>query len=89
MRDSPEDNGLYCFIDATRPCDAACMAYQTYVPGDKMPELGSQQQQCLLLCATHRLSKHVTVIAKILNDERSKKSMPGADPMAGLGRTPR
>jgi hypothetical protein len=62
------------------------MAYQTFVPGDKMPELQEQQQRCLLLCAAHRSSKHVAVIAKILNDERSKKAMPGADPMAGLGR---
>jgi hypothetical protein len=70
IEDNPEDRpeGLEkmdCFIDATRLCNASCMAYVTYPLGGPK-ELSQMQSHCALLLFGERISRHVTIIASTL-----------------------
>ena len=69
-------DGLVCFMDGRRPCDAACMAYTTTsTPGEEMSD---QQGHCTLLVAASRVGKHMVIIAsmmqtKLLQDRKDKE----------------
>lgn len=56
-----KENGLYCFKDANRPCNADCMAYQTFPP--EGPDYDGQWAHCRELVYMHRAGKHLTILA--------------------------
>lgn len=58
------DTDLFCFSDATRPCNSSCVAYLLVQPeGDDYKE--QPWAQCLLLVNAHRSGKHLTVLASV------------------------
>lgn len=59
-----------CFKDASRLCNAACMAYLTTVP--KGPDyIGEQWAHCLELVSLHRSGKHLALIASSVSTEQA------------------
>lgn len=85
-------NSLDCFIDATRICNASCMAYVTSPRGDPK-ELNQQQGHCALLLFGERAARHLTVLASTLassegrrktaeQDRQREKSMAPTGPFA-------
>ena len=65
------DNGLFCFLDADRPCSGECMAYTTALT--ESPALTVQQKNCTLLVSADRLSRSLLMVAKV-----NKKQMEDA-----------
>lgn len=69
-----EGNGLYCFLNANRPCGADCMAFVAAPDG---PDYQDQQwANCLLLVNAHRGGKHLVVLAASANEmlQHSKRT---------------
>lgn len=59
-----DDTDLFCFSDATRPCNSSCVAYLLVQPeGDDYRE--QPWAQCLVLVNAHRSGKHLTVLASV------------------------
>ncbi len=90
--------GLLCFLNDTRECAAACMAWITHPQGCG-PELNELQSHCLLLTGVERLARHTTIIASLLSDSEKKrrtaeadkqreKAMPGPVPIQPRGQSP-
>ncbi len=59
-----DDTDLFCYSDATRPCNSSCVAYLLVQPdGDDYKE--QPWAQCLVLVNAHRSGKHLTVLASV------------------------
>jgi hypothetical protein len=86
MESSPAENGLFCFIDHTRPCGADCMAYTTN-PSES-PVLNIQQKNCSLLVTADRLSRGVQWLVQInrksREDEERRNAPKPPDPRGGM-----
>jgi hypothetical protein len=78
--ESPEEPklGLLCFLNDTRECNASCMSYITY-PAGCAPEFCETQSHCMLLVSAERMSRHLTIIASLLNDGEKKRRIAEAD----------
>ena len=61
--EKPEDaTGRYCFIDASRPCTAECMAFLAARPPG--PDyIGEQWAKCSLIVNLHKVGKHAVALA--------------------------
>lgn len=57
------ENAVFCFLDASRPCTAECMAFLPARPEGEDYE-GQTFAACSLLVNAHKLGKHLTVIAQ-------------------------
>ena len=62
--------GLYCFLNGDRSCGPDCMAFRTgpvegsdYTAPDGSPH---QWTACMLLVHSHKLSKHVVLVANMM-----------------------
>lgn len=56
-----DHNGLFCFLNAQRPCGPDCMAFVAPLDG---PDYKDQQwANCLLLTNAHRGGKHLVLLA--------------------------
>ena len=76
--DDNKGNGLFCFIDNTRPCAADCMAYQVEPPAG--PDYrGQQWANCLLLINAHRVGKHLTILAQATDGLIRRSQVQAAD----------
>ena len=69
---------LFCFLDASRPCDSECMAYLTARP-EGMDYKGQPWSQCILLVNAHRGGKHLTVLASMGADIMKHLKIKAAD----------
>ena len=74
------ENGLFCFLNSSRPCSSECMAY-TVTPTES-PTLGDQQKNCVLIVGVERLGRFSGAIMTLLKNKtadevrRSHKSPP-------------
>ena len=56
------DGDLFCYLDASRPCNATCVAYLVVQPsGEDYRE--QPWAQCIMLVNAHRSGKHLTILA--------------------------
>lgn len=78
LEDEPEKNGLYCFLDMSRPCGPDCMSYLSERP-EGTDYQGNQWSQCLLLVSAHRGAKHLTILASVTDGLLKKTRMQTAD----------
>ena len=76
--DDDPTNGLFCFIDQSRPCGPDCMSFITH-PRTPNKELSQQQQNCVLLSSIERGSRHLTIIAATMDGVRKAKRTVAAD----------
>ena len=60
--DDDNKNGLICWMNMNRPCGADCMAYLSSPPEGK--DYIGQWAHCQFLVDSHRLSKHVAILAQ-------------------------
>jgi hypothetical protein len=65
----PEPDQLFCYRDASRPCNASCVAFLGFgeepteiVKGSTVP-LPGKTGRCALLVSAHRTGKHLTILA--------------------------
>ena len=82
----PSTNGLYCFIDADRPCSPECMAYTSQQ--SESPTLGMQQKNCSLIVGVERLGRFAGGIVQLLkraqsDAQREAGTKPPPSPMGG------
>lgn len=78
FKDPDPKTGLYCFLDQTRECNAACMAYDDDPPtGDGYT--GKQFSNCRLLVAGHRAGKHLVILAEMARDMTTRARNEAAD----------
>jgi len=70
--DLKEDDVLYCFLDAQRPCSAECMAYQTRPPPNK--HLPPVQARCVLVRGMETASRGVNILAMLGAEGASDKA---------------
>jgi hypothetical protein len=70
--------GLLCFLNDTRECNAACMAFITH-PAGAGPELVDAQAHCLLLQSIERIGRHTTIIASLLSAGEKRQRTSAAD----------
>lgn len=69
--------GLDCFLDASRPCTATCMAWQLPPEG---PDYKDQHwASCLLLVNAHRLGKHQVLLARSADEALRVRKNQAAD----------
>jgi hypothetical protein len=61
-----DGTGLYCFANQNTCCSPTCMAYAS-CPPDGPDYVGQQWARCLLLLNAHKVSKHVVIIANVLD----------------------
>lgn len=85
--EAPHGSGLYCFIDATRPCESECMAFLLAQPEGNDYQ-GQQWSKCALLVNLHKMGKHAVALAgqgdslvrhfrvKAADDSRAKQPLP-------------
>lgn len=66
-----EKTGLYCFITSDRACGAECMAYAAPPPGQDYKD--QQWANCKILTSLHQASKHVALIARVVDSESADK----------------
>ena len=66
MDDDTKKNGLYCFLDISRPCGSDCMAYTTHTVQPKNTELGEQGRNCSMLVNIERIGIHSVILASML-----------------------
>ena len=72
-----DPEGLICFLDVGRPCEASCMAYITPPDG---PDYQDQQfANCMLLVNAHRAGKHLVVLAMVGGELVKKNKTEAAD----------
>jgi hypothetical protein len=82
MDDGEEKEHAYCFLNSERACGADCMAYQTVaVDGvDYQTPDGRRKQwaACMLLIHSHKIAKHLTLLANIANtaEHRAAQTPP-------------
>lgn len=62
ITDPPSGTGLYCFMDAARPCGSDCMSFLVVQPEGKDYE-SQQWARCLLLVNAHKIGKHAVALA--------------------------
>lgn len=82
----PSENGLFCFIDAGRPCSAECMAFTNLE--SESPNLGPQQKNCSVIVGVERLGRFAGGIMQLLkrsqsDAQREASSKPPPSPMGG------
>jgi len=63
MKEDDSKNGLVCFMSATRPCGADCMAFSAEQPEGH--EYIGQWSNCRLLTSMHKGAKHLTILATV------------------------
>jgi len=69
---------LFCFLDATRMCNMACVSFLIVRPEGKDYE-GQPFACCSLLVSAHRSGKHLTVLAQIGADVLKHNRIKTAD----------
>jgi hypothetical protein len=74
--DDPKE-GLICFRDAARVCGADCMAYELAPPGPDYDD--KQWATCMLLVNTHRVGKHLVVLASVGSELLKRAKNESAD----------
>jgi len=83
--DEPEEesevgvNQLYCFLDETRLCNAACVAWKTHPKESQRSELSEFQTHCVLLHNVERLGRNVTIAASALSSSVTREKTREAD----------
>lgn len=79
-------DGLVCFLDCRRPCDATCAAYTTAnMAGD---ELSEQQGHCSLLVSLNRMGKHAVIIASMMQSRMLQERKEREDKVRSLQNIP-
>jgi hypothetical protein len=80
-----DDERLFCYRDQNRQCDATCVAYLVTRPeGDDYAN--APWAQCVELTSAHRSAKHLTILAKLV-DDRNKKDHIRSQDLARVGST--
>jgi hypothetical protein len=77
----PPETGLYCFLDAKRPCGASCMAFVTH-PNHKTvaaSELSEQQIHCALITGVERTGRNLVMLASSASGILKKQSIKETD----------
>ncbi len=59
----PEADQAFCFLDASRPCTAECMAFLPARPEGADYE-GQTWSACMLLVNLHKMGKHHVALAQ-------------------------
>jgi hypothetical protein len=81
MQDQPDDDvkpgtGLYCFLNAERECGPDCMAFLPVpIEGPDYATPDGKRHQwaaCMLLVHSHKLSKHLVLIANMARAAEAK-----------------
>lgn len=57
-----EKQELYCFMNQGRLCSAECMAFETFAPEGEDYK-NKPWANCMVLVNTHRIGKHLVVLA--------------------------
>ena len=75
-----EGEGLFCYRDQMRLCNAGCMAFLPKAPAGT-DYIGEQWAHCMELVNGHRTGKHLTIIANELSKHNASmarsKTAPG------------
>jgi hypothetical protein len=84
-KDDIPGNGLYCFLEQDRECNAECMAYITFTSESRV--LNDQQKCCVFVVAADRIGMQLGFIAKIVkataDDMKRVGTKSPPDPMGG------
>jgi len=71
-------NGLMCFLDASRECGAECMAFITE-PVEAPNILGPQQRNCILIVSAERVGRYMSGLVQLVKKGQEKTDKEAAD----------
>ena len=78
LKPVPEESGLFCWKDATRPCGADCMAYAD--PPQGADYENKQWAYCQLLVNSHKTAKHLAIVARVLSADQADRQRANQPP---------